>query len=283
MVYGRKRYRGRRRRYGRGRRRYTKARRAPPRRRYYGRRRMRVGKKRSWNKAKIAGLFPRELVTTMHFHQHILMSNGNGHPSTYSILPTLRCNSIYDPGLTMVTDPCQFRSLYATYYDYYEVLSSKLTMTFSPFTISDTDPTLNELGPTMFVNKYDQDGVALDPSSGLNAGWMSMIGDPTVRMIEMNLNRPGQGGFPKGGKYVFKRRWTKSDLHKIAGPGGALPANYAALNANPTAEAYWTSAIWPKATLGVPLTEGLVQPYQVTIRIDYKTRFFGLKDLVVSS
>lgn len=281
MVYGRKRYGGKRRRGSRYRRRSTKVgRKRRPTKRYAGRRRAKA-KSDSWKRLKIAGIFPRELTVPMMWMACGYSRGTDGAQEPYKVLPSIRVNSCHDPGVTSSTASMRYYQFYSNYYANYEVLSTKVTYTFSPYVIDHADPSGDnpECGPVMCVSKYDQDNTVLQPHmAAIPAGWLAAVGDPTVRMTELNLNRPELGGYPHG-PYKITRRWKRSDLHPGTGNmSGLSPLNYSSFGFDPTATAFITTSLWPKDPNVYELTA--IPHFQYTIRIDMKVKLTGLKDVL---
>lgn len=85
--------------------------------------------------------FPDRLKTKLHYADVIQLSASAGSPGLWQF----RMNSLYDPDYTGTGHQPQWFDQLSAVYQYYKVLGSKITCTFIPNNISDTEA--NDKGP----------------------------------------------------------------------------------------------------------------------------------------
>lgn len=233
--------RGRRRRsWGRTKRRYMKRR--------YGRR---------MNRRRLPSRMPvsdNKMSRTVKLRYCVNTAVAAGPPGVMTILDRYRANSIWDPNFEVGGNTVLDHTRWASLYNHYTVMGSKITYTISP---------VDAITGMVFLTKLDDDGTAFI-ASNLYTGW---AGDPRVKMKAFNLT-----SYTSQAQFKFSRTFSARKFFNLKNPADVDSVS-AQMGANPADQAFYCAAV-QAANLG-----DATPRFTLTVNIDYLVRFSEPKDI----
>jgi len=170
-------------------------------------------------------------------------------------LRTFRANSIWDPDYTGVGNSVSDYARWASLYDHYTVLGSKIT-----YTISKNEGDINAL---VFMSKLDDDGSAFTAADSYYK-WNS---DRQVKMKTFNLT-----SYTSQAQFSFSRKFSAKRFFDLKNPKDvdSITAN---MGANPADGAFYCAAVQ-----AANLTDHIPTSFVMVTTIDYIVRFGEPKD-----
>lgn len=200
--------------------------------------------------------FPDRLRTKLHYCDVVQLTASAGSPGIWQF----RLNSLYDPDLTGVGHQPQWYDQLSAVYQYYQVLGAKITVTFIPNQIADTET--NDKGPYIV-------GITHHPGTATfgSASYAALLEDPnTVTGVIVDK----QGG--NNAKTLSATYSPKRDL------GVDASDTQTPTNSNP-ASVQNTSycSIW-----ALDMTEAVSQDVVCKVEIEYMCEFNARRPNVVS-
>jgi len=170
-------------------------------------------------------------------------------------LRTFRANSIYDPDATGIGTTVDDYTRWASLYDHYTVLGSKIT-----YTISRNSGDINGM---VFLTKLDDDGTAFNVAQTYYK-WHS---DRTVKMKTFNLT-----AYTSAAQFKFSRKFSAKRFFDVKNPGD-VDSLTAAVAGNPVDQAYFAAAVQM-----ANLTDATPASFTLQTTIDYIVQFGEPKD-----
>jgi len=170
-------------------------------------------------------------------------------------LRTFRANSIYDPDATGVGNSVADYARWASLYDHYTVLGSKIT-----YTICRNEGDINAM---VFLTKVDDDG------TGFTVGdqYYKWNSDRQVKMKTFNLT-----AYTSQAQFSFSRKFSARRFFDLKNPAD-VDSVTASMGANPSDQAYFCAAVQM-----ANLTSATPTSFVLVTQIDYIVRFGEPKD-----